>query len=111
MLEDLYFYFQHRSELLNGFADPKTVSAFMKKIAAFHYLKLIDYLRAMIAERELFLLQRDGVRGLPADWVEQQWSNLHAIVQRCSEYFLKRRGYTLEFRIPRSRTRYSSGSR
>lgn len=79
MLEDLCFYFQHRSELLNGFADPKTVSAFMKKIAAFHYLKLIDYLRAMIAERELLLLQHDSVRGLPADWVEQQWSDLQAI--------------------------------
>ena len=67
MLEDLYFYFQHRSELLNGFADPKTVSVFMKKIVAFRYLKLIDDLRAMIAGRELLLLQRDGVRGLPAD--------------------------------------------
>ena len=67
MLEDLYFYFQHRSELLNGFADPKTVYVFMKKIVAFQYLKLIDDLRAMIAGRELLLLQRDGVRGLPAD--------------------------------------------
>lgn len=56
MLEDLCFYFQHRSELLNGFADPKAVSVFMKKIVAFQYLKLIDYLRAMIAERELLLL-------------------------------------------------------
>ena len=35
MLEDRYFYFQHHSELLNGFADPKTVSVFMKKIVAF----------------------------------------------------------------------------
>lgn len=40
----------------------------------------------MIVERELLLLQRDGVRGLPADWVEQQWSDIQAIVQRCSEY-------------------------
>jgi hypothetical protein len=67
MLEDLHFYFQHRSELLNGFPDPKTVFVFMKKIVAFQYLKLIDGLRAMIAGRELLLLQRDGVRGLPAD--------------------------------------------
>ena len=69
MLEDFYFYFcfQHRSKLLNGFADPKTVSVFMKKIVGFQYLKLINYLRAMITERELFLLQCDGVRGLPAD--------------------------------------------
>lgn len=67
MLEDFYFYFQHRSGLLNGFADPKTVSVFMKNIVGFQYLKLINYLRVMIAERELLLLQRDGVRGLPAD--------------------------------------------
>ena len=67
MLEDLYFYFQYHSELLNGFADPKTVSVFMKNIVTFQYLKLIDYLRAMIAERELLLLQPNGVRGLPAD--------------------------------------------
>ena len=40
----------------------------------------------MIVERELLLLQRDGVRGLPVDWVEQQWSDLQALVQRCSEY-------------------------
>lgn len=60
------------------------VAVFVKKIVAFQYLKLVDYLRAMVAERELLLLRRNGIH--PVDWVEQQWTDLQAVVQRGSEY-------------------------
>ncbi|OCL07743.1 hypothetical protein AOQ84DRAFT_364717 [Glonium stellatum] len=84
MLEDLCFYYQHRIDLIDSLADPMAVAVFVKKIVAFQYLKLVDYLRAMVAERELLLLRRNGIH--PVDWVEQQWTDLQAVVQRGSEY-------------------------
>lgn len=46
MFDDLCFYFQHHSALLfemEGATPPVIASAFLKKIVASHYMKMIDY--------------------------------------------------------------------
>ena len=81
MLRDLLHYYQQHSDLLSidDWKTPSMSAIFLKKIVAAHYLKLVDYIKAMLPSLEL---------RLTTAWVEEQdqWKSLQTISRRCGNY-------------------------
>lgn len=81
MLDDLVYYYEHNSHLLeeHEWNSPSNSAIFLKKIVAAHYLQLADYIKAMLPSLEL---------KLTTAWVEEQeqWKALGTISRRCGNY-------------------------
>jgi hypothetical protein len=81
MLDDLVYYYEHNSHLLEEeeWNVPSNSAVFLKKIVAVHYLQLADYIKAMLPSLEL---------KLTTAWVEEQeqWKALGTISRRCGNY-------------------------
>ncbi|KAF7925558.1 uncharacterized protein EAE98_006783 [Botrytis deweyae] len=93
MFDDLCFYFEHHSPLLfemEGATPPLIASAFLKKIVASHYMKLIDYFEIIVQrlKRAEGLLSRQTDKQDYNSWPEQreQWSSLQLTHRFLSEY-------------------------
>ncbi|KAF7869753.1 hypothetical protein EAF04_004537 [Stromatinia cepivora] len=93
MFDDLCFYFEHHSPLLfemEGAAPPLIASAFLKKIVASHYMKLIDYFEITVQRlrRAEWRLSRQTDWQDYKSWPEkrEQWSSLQITHRRLSEY-------------------------
>ena len=86
MLEDLCFYWTEHGDKLEENLGPTFPTLFMHKIVASHYMQLLEFARANIANLEFQLSRRDSLKNIHIPWIEAQWSDLQAWSWRCSEY-------------------------
>ncbi|KAG4030587.1 hypothetical protein MFRU_011g00460 [Monilinia fructicola] len=93
MFDDLCFYFERHSALLfemEGATPPSIASAFLKKIVASHYMKMIDYFEINLQR----LKKAEWRLSRQTDWQDynswpekrEQWSSLQLTHRRLSEY-------------------------
>jgi hypothetical protein len=86
MLEDLCFYWIEHGDKLEEIQGSAYISLFMYKIVASHYMQLLEFARANVANLEFKLSRRDSLKDIHIPWIEEQWSDLQAWSWRCSEY-------------------------
>lgn len=86
MLEDLCFYWTEHGDKLEENLGPAFATLFMRKIVASHYMQLLEFARANVANLEFQLSRRDSLKDIHIPWIEAQWSDLQAWSWRCSEY-------------------------
>ncbi|KAK8905299.1 hypothetical protein QC760_006487 [Botrytis cinerea] len=109
MFDDLCFYFEHHSTILfemEGATPPLIASAFLKKIVASHYIKVIDYFEIIVQrlKRAEGLLSRKTDKKDYNSWPEQreQWSSLQLTHRFLSEYTSDIQSIIQNLRIPSS---------
>jgi hypothetical protein len=86
MLEDLCFYWTEHGDKLEDNLGTTFATLFMHKIVASHYIQLLEFARANVANLEFQLSRRDSLKDIHIPWIEAQWSDLQAWSWRCSEY-------------------------
>lgn len=86
MLEDICFYFENYSTIVDNYDDPASTTIFPKKIVASHFVQLLEYLRAVLSKLEHHLAHNQDLEKFQVLWVESQWSNVQALNRRCAEY-------------------------
>jgi len=86
MLEDLCFYWTEHGDKLDENSGSAFATLFMYKIAASHYMQLLEFAEANVANLEFQLSRRDSLNDIHIPWIEEQWSNLQAWSWRCLEY-------------------------
>jgi hypothetical protein len=86
MLEDLSFYWTEHGDKLGENLGPTFATLFMQKIVASHYMQLLEFARANVANLEFQLSRRDSLKDVHTPWIEAQWSDLQAWSWRCLEY-------------------------
>jgi hypothetical protein len=98
-LDDVSFYLRNYSNLLE-LTSPKSLSVFVEKIVASHYVKLAEYLQTTI-EKVLFnLSRRRDLTSFAVAAVEEQWSDVQALERRIGEYKDDLEAIMLQLRIP-----------
>lgn len=84
--DDLCFFFQHHSEVLNLDDDPLACTIFLQKIIASNYMMLIKYVKSTLNHLSFRLSQRTNLNELDSIWVESGWSDLQVWTWRCNKY-------------------------
>ena len=98
MLGDICFYLKHHSGLLD-LDNADTISVFVTKIIASHYLKQADFLRALTSDIGWRLTRRDEfVFG--TKMIEAQWSDIQSLERRIGEYCEALEAVMIQLKIP-----------
>lgn len=84
-LDDVSFYLRNYSTLLE-LTSPKSLSVFVEKIVASHYLKLAEYIQMTIEKVQCNLSRRRDLTSFAVAAVEEQWSDVQALERRIGEY-------------------------
>ena len=98
MLEDICLYLKHHSNLLN-LDNSDCVALFLTKIIASHYLKQMEYLRAIISNIEWHLTRKDNVV-FAIETAEARWSDIQSLECRTSDYCEALESIMIQLRIP-----------
>ncbi|GJC89176.1 hypothetical protein ColLi_12014 [Colletotrichum liriopes] len=101
MLEDLSFYLQTHSRLVD-IAEPESVNVFVKKIVASHFLKQTEHLRATLSAVQRGLTRKQDLAKMPMNKVEALWSDMQGWERRTGEYLEDLEGIMLQLGIPLS---------
>ncbi|WYZ41736.1 hypothetical protein EsH8_V_000631 [Colletotrichum jinshuiense] len=101
MLEDLSFYLETHSRLVD-IAEPESVSVFVKKIVASHFLKQTEHLRATLSAVQRGLTRKQDLAKMPMNKVEALWSDMQGWERRTGEYLEDLEGIMLQLGIPLS---------
>ncbi|KAK8127218.1 hypothetical protein PG984_008326 [Apiospora sp. TS-2023a] len=86
LLEDLCFYLEHYSSLLD-LTDADSVAVVAQKIAASHYHQLHDFVRSVVSSTQWRLSRQDNLDCFDAGQAEAQWSDTQALERRLAEYY------------------------
>lgn len=86
IFDDLCCYWEFHGNLLNISESPISATLFLQKIVASHYILLSEYNRAILNQFKWILSRRETYAGLSVKWVEERWSDLHALHRRCEDY-------------------------
>jgi hypothetical protein len=86
MFEDLCFYWTEHGDKLQESLGSAFATLFLHKIVASHYMQLLEFIHANVANLEFQLSRRDSLKDIHTPWIEAQWSDLQAWSWRCSEY-------------------------
>ncbi|KAL9620376.1 MAG: hypothetical protein Q9160_005076 [Pyrenula sp. 1 TL-2023] len=84
--DDLCFFLQHHSQVLDIGDDPLTSTTFLQKIIASNYMMLIKYVKSTLNHLSFRLSQRTNLNELDSTWVESGWSDLQVWTWRCNKY-------------------------
>lgn len=84
--DDLLFFIQHHSGILDIGDNPLTSTVFLQKIIASNYMTLIKYVKSMLNHLSFRLSQRTNLNELDSTWVESGWSDLQVWTWRCNKY-------------------------
>jgi hypothetical protein len=103
MFDDLCYYYEKHADLVKPDGNPHSVTMFLKKIIASHYMLLAEYNRALLEHLEWLLSRREDFGNLGVKWVEERWSDLQSANRRCESYHRHLRSIIRELRIERKR--------
>jgi hypothetical protein len=83
MRDDLIHYWNVHYSLFPSLSSPEIATFFLRKIAASHYMQLLQWVGSVISAQEWSLSRKDSLKIAS---VEAQWSGLQALNRRCGEY-------------------------
>lgn len=99
LLEDLLFYLQNYSHLLN-LSSPMSLRVFVEKIVASQYLKLAEYLQSNVEIVQWNLSRKQDLTNFEVSSAEEIWSDIQAWERRIGEYQDDLEGIMLQLRLP-----------
>ncbi|WQF88851.1 Putative corA, transmembrane region [Colletotrichum destructivum] len=102
MLEDLSFYLETHSGLVDTAEPDAAVGVFVKKIVASHFLKQTEHLRATLSAVQRGLTRKQDLAKMPMAKVEALWSDMQGWERRTGEYLEDLEGIMLQLGIPLS---------
>ncbi|KAE9367591.1 hypothetical protein N431DRAFT_494540 [Stipitochalara longipes BDJ] len=101
MLEDICFYFITHPEVFDPTGnDPTIATIFLKKMAATHWMHLVDYLNASAHNLEHQFSKNSSFDVFRTDTMEGWWGDIHLWHRRCVQYCEEANGILLALRIP-----------
>ena len=84
MYDDLCYYFSTHPEELDVTERPDSVTFFLKKIIASHYMMLYTYTQGILDHLTWFLGNQQHYANVDVNtWVADLWSDLHTFNRRC----------------------------
>ncbi|KAK7928317.1 hypothetical protein PG985_005315 [Apiospora marii] len=99
MLEDVCFYLEHYSSLLD-LKDAESVTLVAKKIAVSHFNQLHDFVRSVVLSTQWQLSRQDDLNRFDATQAEAQWSDTQALERRLGEYHEELECTMIQCRVP-----------
>jgi hypothetical protein len=99
-LKNILFYLENHAQILKSSHGTAIPALFVKKIVISNYMKLIDYVRAILSDGLWRFSRQDDLAGFDIREVEKQWSDMQGWERRCNEYSEDVEGISLSLGIP-----------
>ncbi|KAH8671428.1 hypothetical protein BX600DRAFT_434535 [Xylariales sp. PMI_506] len=111
LLDDIVYYLQRHSALVDLSRPETSVAVFLRKIIASHYVKHLGHVRATLSYVQRGLSRKQDLTRLKMEQVEELWSDMQAWERRMGEYCEDLEAIMLQLGMPLEPAAGTSGGR